>query len=87
MKTGSTQYAGQDTAELQRNKGIAKKRPRAYTCIVQLVTALPWLRQASGFLSAFLHVMKAALGFLQRTAMCFEMDISTADVGGGASSV
>ena len=60
---------------------------RAYTSIVQLVTALPWLRQASGFLSAFLHAMKAALGFLQRMAMCFEMDISTADVGGGASSM
>ena len=30
-------------------------------------------------------MMKAALGFLQRTAMCLEMDMSTADVGGGAS--
>ncbi len=30
--------------------------------------------------------MKAVLGFLQRTAMCLEMDISTADVGGGPAS-
>lgn len=52
----------------------------------QAVTASPSVRQASGLRSFFLHSMNATLGFEHRVAKCFEMDMRTAEVGGGTSS-
>ena len=53
--------------------------------MAQAVTVSPSFRQASGLRSFFLHSMKATRCFEQRTARCFDMLISTAEVGGGVS--
>lgn len=58
----------------------------SYVSIAHAVTASPSLRQDSGFLSFLLHSMKDLLCLEQRAARCFEMDMRTAEVGGGVSS-
>ena len=59
----------------------------SHVSIAQAVTVSPSLRHASGFRSFLLHSMKATLALLSSAlARCFEMDISTAEVGGGVSS-
>lgn len=50
--------------------------------ITQRVTVSPCARHAAGSLSFFLHSRKALFSFPQRTAICLDVDINTADVGG-----
>jgi hypothetical protein len=54
--------------------------------MTQLVTVSPSAKHVSGLASRSLHCMYALFTFEQRTAMCFDSDISTAEVGGGAAS-
>ena len=64
----------------------AGNRGHTHVSTAQAVTASPSVRQASGLRSFFLHSMNATLCFEHRVAKCFEMDIRTAEVGGGTSS-
>lgn len=68
------------------NLASTKSGDSAHVSIAHAVTASPSLRHASGFLSFLLHSMNALLCFEHRAAKCFEIDMRTADVGGGVSS-
>ncbi len=59
----------------------------SHSATVHCVTASPLSKQAPGLRSAALHCMNALFSDLQLIAMCLAIDISTDDVGRGASSL
>jgi hypothetical protein len=79
---GQVKYSGICMGEACQIRVCAQQ---AHVSMAQAVTVSPSRRQASGLRSFFLHSMKATRCFEQRTARCFEMLISTAEVGGGVS--
>lgn len=61
--------------------------PGSHVFREQLVTAEPFARHASGFLSALLHAMNAAFCCAQRVPRYLCAAMSTAPVGGTASAM
>lgn len=83
-ETASCQCTHQRWRQLwQRARTQAGQARGTHRSITQLVTSSPCCKHVSGLASRPLHAMYALLTLEQRTATCFEIAMSMADVGGG----